>query len=58
MRKPEQDKFKQPIDLLVTEDHYNACPFDGAQTDLLESLNEYTVESCPQCNKLFNFWND
>ena len=55
MRKPEQDKFKQPIDLLVTEDHYNACPFDGAQTDLLESLNEYTVESCQQCNKLFNF---
>lgn len=58
MSKLDQYKFKQPIDLIVSEDHHNACPFDGARTDLLESRDEFTIECCPQCNKLFNFWNE
>jgi len=58
MSKVDQYKFKQPIDLLVIEDHYNACPFDGARTDLLETRDEYSVEACPECSALFNFWND
>lgn len=52
------NEFKQPIDLIVPEDHYNACPFDGARTDLLESRDDHSVESCTQCGKLFNFWNE
>jgi hypothetical protein len=53
-----QSQFKEPIDLLVSEDHYNACPFDGSRTDLLEIREGYSVECCSQCNKLFNFWDE
>ena len=51
------DNFKFPIDLVITEDP-NSCPFDGLRTELLEIRDDYTVETCTHCNKLFNFWSD
>lgn len=58
MKKLIQHKFKQPIDLIALGDHYNACQFDGSRTDLLESRDDYTIEVCPECSALLNFWNE
>jgi hypothetical protein len=48
--------FKEPIDLVIVEDFPNSCPFDGIRTEELESRDDYIIEKCPHCNKLFNFW--
>ena len=53
-----KNKFKQPIDLIVDEDQPNTCPFDGTRTDELQQDDDYTIEMCPECLTLFNFWND
>lgn len=51
-------EYLSNIDLIVSEDHYNACPHDGSPTDLVDYRAGHSVEQCPQCNKLFNFWNE
>ena len=51
------DNLKQPIDMQAT-DQPNTCPFDGVRTSLLEVRDDYTVEQCQCCNRVFNFWND
>lgn len=51
-------RFKQPIDMLVVPDYPNTCPFDGARTVQLEQRDGHTVEKCPQCSALLNFWDD
>lgn len=51
------DNLLEPIDMLVN-DQPNTCPFDGIRTELLESRDEYTIEKCPCCYKLFNFWSN
>lgn len=50
-------KFMEPIDL-IEGDQPNVCPFDGARTSLYEIRDDYTIENCPMCGKLFNFWHD
>lgn len=51
------NEFLEPIDM-IANDQPNSCPFDGARTDQLEQRENYTVEKCLHCGKLFNFWND
>ena len=48
------NKLLEPIDMLAN-DQPNTCPFDGARTEQLEQRDEYTIEKCLCCNKLFNF---
>lgn len=48
--------FKEPIDLLIVEDAPNACPFDGVRTVELETRDDYVVEQCPCCGRIYNFW--
>lgn len=50
------DNFKEPIDLIVDPDLLNTCPFDGHRTDLLQLEDGFTIEECPHCGRLFNFW--
>jgi hypothetical protein len=52
------NEIKPIIDLIISPDHYNACPSDGARTDLVESKDGHTVEACSQCHAIFNFWDD
>ena len=50
--------FKEPIDLIADNEEPNECPFDSFRTDLLEVRDDHTIETCPKCKRLFNFWND
>lgn len=52
------NQFKEPIDLLVDHDQPNSCPFDGARTDELEQGDGFTIEQCPNCQRIFNFWDE
>lgn len=54
--KNKTSEFKEPIDMLIVPDYPNECPFDGARTELLETRDEYLIEQCLHCKKLFNFW--
>jgi hypothetical protein len=50
-------EFREPIDM-IAGDQPNTCPFDGSRTESLEQREDYTVERCLHCNRLFNFWQD
>ena len=44
--------------LICDDDTPNACPDDGARTDLIHQYSTHTLEECPCCNKQFNFWSE
>lgn len=43
---------------LISNDQPNACPFDGARTNLIAQMVTYSVECCPECGHMFKFHND
>lgn len=50
--------FKEPVDVLTTAGQPNTCPFDASATNELEQSDEFTIEECPTCGKLFNFYDE